>query len=156
MNVLEEDDQRPCARLVLEELARPPEDLVERELLPAEPYPRANAIDDVLGSRACRLPELRPCRLRRVLVLDRRGVAHDLDQRPESNSAPVRKAATPEQPSIGSRGRPGELVDQARLANACLGDDRDPAAIAVLCGSSKLAGKQAKLLLPPTSGLSLR
>ena len=136
MDVLEEDDERLLACVVLEELARAPEDLVEREILAAETDRRCNALDDIVGLGACRLRELRQRHIRGVLVVDSRGAAHDLDEWPERDAASVRQAAAAEQPRLRGRGRPAELLDQAGLADPRLGDDRDPAAAAIpRCGS---------------------
>ncbi len=56
------------------------------------------------------------------------GLAHDLGDRPERDAVPVRKAA-PADDGARSRDRPDELLDEARLADARLADDRhEPAA----------------------------
>ena len=74
--------------------------------------------------------DLPACDLGRIVVHDRGSLADDLDQRPERDAAPVRQAPAAEGGHLSRRCWSKNSLDQARLADARLGDDRDDPAAA--------------------------
>ena len=91
MEVLEDDDQRAAGREVLEQPARCPERLLDRELLLGQADGGREGLRHrlVLGEAE----QLLAGDLGRVVLQDGRRLADDLEERPEGDAAPVRQAA---------------------------------------------------------------
>ena len=124
MDVVEEDQERslPCKQL--EELARAPEELLQRELLATEPDRRGDSVDDVAAAFAHECGELGERCFRRIVLADGRGLSHGLDKRPEGDPLPVGEAATAQ--DLRPRSDPlDELVVEARLSDTRVADDGD-------------------------------
>src|SRR5262249_37031997 len=120
VDVVDLDDQRRRPAERLEQLARAPVDLVERELLVGEADRRGDAVADVGRRRNERL-ELREPGRRRVGVVDTGRVAYELDERPEGDAAAVREAAAAEHARLAPVNFE-ELACQAGLPDAWLAD----------------------------------
>src|SRR4051794_27793591 len=117
MDVVDVHDERLRAGERLEELARSPGDLVHRVLRAREPDRRRDA-RGYLGRIRHERVELRERNLGSIVLAQARGAADDLDERPEGDAAPVRKAATRD--CAGAVGAVDELLDEARLPEARL------------------------------------
>src|SRR5207253_9735634 len=108
----------PLARERAHELPRAPEELLDRELRVREADRGRDAIDDGVALVVREQPgELGARGLRRVVLADPGGVAHELDERPERDPLPVGQAAAAADPGLAVERR-RERLDEARLADA--------------------------------------
>ena len=89
VDVVEVDNEGLPGRLSREQLPRCPEDLVDRVRALRQPDGGGYAGGDVCGVGAGQLLELRERLLGTVGVLDRRGLAQHLEERPEGDAAAV-------------------------------------------------------------------
>ena len=127
VDIVEDDRQWVLGRRLLERLADGPGDLLRRRLL-------------------LRLPEQRADRGRRRLVVrDDAELLQDLDDRPVGDPLAVGETAAADDLCVTAR---QSLVDQARLADARLGDDRDELAAALHLRSLPGLSEQSELALP--------
>src|SRR5439155_18769973 len=104
---------------------------------------RCPASDSVFAAKAGDAKEFRARLHRCVVVANRRRVANDLHQRPESDPATVRQTASLQHTGI-PLGGVNEFFDEARLADTRLGDDRDKAAGALSSARRDLIGEDGE------------
>ena len=100
VDVFEDDHERSPRRLELEELARTPEHLIQREVGLRQTDRRRNAGDDLLGFRPRELKEPGVGLVGRVVVTDSRGLADDLNEGPEGDAPPIRKTLAANHPGF--------------------------------------------------------
>src|SRR5438093_620388 len=144
VNIFEDDDKRPPARLELEQLPRSPEDLVEWEVSAGQPDRGGNARYGIFTVLSGDLEHLGAPDLGRIFVTNPGGVANDLDEGPERDAATVRQAPPAKDAGLSLRGL-HELFEQSRLADAGLCDNGDQPARSVARSRTQLVTEDAEL-----------
>ena len=125
VDVVDERDQRSLRRQLLEELARRPVDLVERERAVAQADRRGDPRRDVVVFDQRR--ELGARLLRAVVGAHLGGAVGDVAQRPEGDAVAVVQAAALDDPRPATAGARHHLARQPGLAQAGVAEDRDQA-----------------------------
>src|SRR6266511_3374871 len=123
VDVFEGDYDRLLGGLQLEQLARTPEDFVQREAGLGQSDCRGHACNCIFAARARDAKELCAGLLGCVVIADRGRVADDFHQRPERDPTTVRKTSSSQHSSVALDSM-CKLLDQARLADARLSNER--------------------------------
>ena len=145
VNVFEEDDEWFLLGERLEELARAPEKLLDRELLLGEADGGGDALQRIAGAgeTGCKLAS---GDVRRIVLADTRYLANHLGQRPECDAASVGQttaACSPRAVLDVLR----ELLGEAGLAEPGCREDGDEPARALRDRLLELAGEACELTL---------
>ena len=144
MQILEHRDERPGRREALEQLARAPVELVQREGRVRKADRGRHPVDHrwVVDERG----DLAACDLRSVLAVDTGSLGDHLDQRPEGDSGTVLQASAAQGQPVPLARERHHLLDQPRLPGSGVRHDLDEAAGPLRDRFVEQAGEERELV----------